>query len=162
MAGGAAPRGGDIFQHFFAYSLPPQWGTNSWKFRRKRFVIGRDRACFRKEGEGLPPEGVTYSRIFFHWPSLPGWVIHFWRFCQNRFVTTRDIALWNFEKMKKCLGLPWGGLMVCWLQKGTLPVREYMVHSLKIWWKSVDIYYFLAFTENWKNSPKNSFSRFVP
>ena len=45
------------------------------------------------------------------------------------------------------------------LQKGTLPVRESRVHSLKIWNKSVDNYYFLAFTENLKNLPKMSFLR---
>ena len=49
--------------------------------------------------------------------------------------------------------------MVSWLQKGTLPVREIRVHSLKIWKKSVDIYYFLAFTENLKNLPKKTVFR---
>ncbi len=43
--------------------------------------------------------------------------------------------------------------------KGTLPVRKFRAHFLKIWKKSVDDCYFLAFTENSKNLPKMSLLR---
>ena len=43
--------------------------------------------------------------------------------------------------------LPWREFMVFRLQKGTIPVREFRVHSLKIWKKLVDNHDFLAFTK---------------
>ena len=49
--------------------------------------------------------------------------------------------------------------MAFWLQKGTFIVGLLAAHSLKIWKKSDDIYYFLAFTENFKNSPKTTVFR---
>ena len=60
-----------------------------------------------------------------------------------------DIGQGNFENAKNVLfGPPWGGLMAFWLQKGTFIVGVLAAHSLKIWKKSDDNYYFLAFTEN--------------
>ena len=108
MVGGAAPRGGGIFQHFFTYSLPSCWGTNSWKFCRKRFIIGRDRACFRKGGRGCPQRGWSipefFPLIFIPWLGNSLLKILSKSVCYN--LGYRSMKFW--EKMKKCLGAPLG------------------------------------------------------
>ena len=65
----------------------------------------------------------------------------------------------KFRKCKKrAFAAPLGGLMAFWLQKGAFIVGVLVAHSLKIWKKSDDNYYFLAFTENFT---KNAVFRFL-